>query len=139
MKKILMLLVVLFGAIGAHAQVQPPTSMLYAWTSPTGTGQLGQYLIITNTVNIPRPGNYSLDWSLTGTAPSACTFRLEGSADAVTWYGLDTTSPSSTSCTTSNMESIAYKPVNYLRVTIVTWTTGDGTTSVIFHYTGGRS
>ncbi len=126
----------IFAGLLCFAQTQPSSALFYSWSSPTTTGQLGNYLVF-NGVTAPRPGNYTIDWSISGTAPSACTFRIEGSSDNVNWFGLDTTSPSTTSCTTSGMESIAYKPVLYLRVNIVSWTTGGGT--IIFHYTGGRS
>ena len=119
------------------AQDIPNTALLYAWKTPSTTGQLGNYIVLVQNSQ-PSPNNYSIDWSLSGTAPNACTFRVEGSFDGVNWFGLDTTSPASTSCVTSNMESIAYKPVYYLRVNIITWTTGDATTKVIFHFTGAR-
>lgn len=142
MKKLLTFLVVLCGLLSASvvskAQDTPSQNFLYAWATPTTTGQLGNYLILS--VNRAAPINdYSIDWSLSGTAPAACTFRVEGSFDNVNWFGLDTTSPASTSCTTSNMESIAFKPSLYLRINIVTWTTGDTTTRVIFHFTGSQS
>jgi hypothetical protein len=137
MKK-LFLLILLSFAYSCRAQVQAPAALLYQWPAASATGQLGQYLVFGGT-SVARPGNYSIDWSLSGTAPTACTFRVEGSFDGVNWYGLDTTSPASTSCTTSNMESIVYKPVNYLRINLPTYTAGDGTTVVTFHYTGGRS
>jgi hypothetical protein len=137
MKSFLVAFVLLFGAL-CNAQDIPTQSLLYNWVTPTTTGQLGKYIILVNN-QVPSTSNYSLSWSLSGTAPAACTFRLEGSYDNVNWFGLDTTSPASTSCTTSNMESIAYKPVYYLRVNIVTWTNGDATTKVIFQYTGARS
>lgn len=139
MKKLFPLFLVLAAALipaPTQAQTQIGQSLLFTWATPTTTGQLGNYLIF-NGNTTPRPGNYSIDWSISGTAPSACTFRVEGSFDGVNWFGLDTTSPSTTSCTSSNMESIAYKPVNYLRVNIVTWTSGGGT--IAFHFTGGRS
>lgn len=135
MKRLLSLLILL-ATVPALAQTQAPQSLTYAWATPAGTGQLGNYLIFNGNTR-PRPGNYSIDWSITGSAPSACTFRVEGSFDGVNWFGLDTTAPNSTSCTSSNMESIAYKPVNYLRINIVSWTAGSG--SIAFHYTGGRS
>lgn len=138
MKKLLTFFALLFGlVITASAQDHPNQALLYQWVTPTTTGQLGNYIILVNN-NIPAANNYSIDWSDTGTAPAACTFRVEGSFDGVTWFGLDTTSPATTSCTTSNMESIAYKPVYYLRINIVTWTTGDVTTKTIFHFTGAR-
>lgn len=132
MKKfLLLLLLALLLPLAGHAQ-QTLSPLVYTWSTPTGTGQLGSY-IIPNNSNIP--GNYTIDWSISGTAPSACTFRVEGSADNVNWYGLDTST--SFSCTTSGMESIAYKPVQYLRINIISWTSGGGT--IAFHYTGGRS
>lgn len=137
MRKLLTLCALLFAAcLAAPAQTLASQALTYAWATPTTTGQLGQYLIF-NGNNVPRPGNYTIDWSIPSTAPSACTFRVEGSFDAVNWFGLDTTSPATTSCTTSNMESIAYKPVLFLRINIVAYTAGGG--SVIFHFTGGRS
>lgn len=136
MRKIFAALLVALGGALCHAQVAPPPSLTYTWPTPTTTGQLGSYLVFNGTT-APRPGNYTIDWSISGTAPSACTFRVEGSFDGVNWFGLDTTSPTTTSCTTSNMESIAYKPVLYLRINIVAWTASSGT--IAFHYTGGRS
>ena len=121
-----------------NAQDLPSQALLYVWQTPTTTGQLGNYIILIQNQQ-PAPGNYTVDWSLSGTAPAACTFRVEGSFDGVNWYGLDTTSPSSTTCLTSNMESFAYKPVYYLRINIVAWTNGDSTTVVKFHFTGSKS
>lgn len=134
MRKILALAALIFGATLCLAQTAPPASLTYTWPQPTTTGQLGNYLVFNGTQNV-RPGNYTIDWSISGTAPSACTFRVEGSNDNVNWFGLDTST--SNSCTTSNMESIAYKPVLYLRINILTWTAGSGT--IAFHYAGGQS
>jgi len=124
---------------GLEAQTVPPASQTYTWTAaPTGNaGQLGNYLILNGT-NFSRPSNYTIDATVTGTTPAACTFRVEGSSDGTTWYGLDVTAPSTTSCTTSYMESIANRPVLYLRV-FLTYTQGDTTTKVVFHWTGAGS
>jgi hypothetical protein len=137
-KFIACLVLCLASIVGLQAQDKPSQALLYAWQTPTTTGQLGNYLNLIVDPNTPPPFNYTIDWSLSGTAPAACTFRLEGSFDNVNWFGLDTTAPATTSCTTSNMESIVYKPVNYIRINVVSWTTGDGTTKVIFHFTGTR-
>lgn len=138
MKKLLTFFVLLFGlTAAASAQDKPSQALLYQWATPTTTGQLGNYIILVQN-NIAAPSNYTIDWSLIGTAPAVCTFRVEGSFDGVNWFGLDTTSPTTTSCTTTNMESIAYKPVYYLRINIPTWTTGDATTKVLFQFTGSR-
>ena len=136
MKKLLGLF--LFAVLGifcnpVNAQDVPSPSLLYVWQTPAGTGQLGKYIILANN-SMAAPNNYSIDWSISGAAPSVCTFRVEGSFDGVNWFGLDTTSPNTTSCTTSNMESVVYKPVYYLRINIVTWTAGAGT--ILFHFTG---
>lgn len=133
MKK-LFVLVVLAVATLARAQDTVPANMLYAWKTPTATGQLGRYIILNNTTG-PRPTNYTIDVTVTGTIPTACTFRVEGSYDGSAWYGLDTTAPAAQSCTANFMEHIAYRPVNFLRVNLVTLTGG---TSIIFHFTGGH-
>lgn len=139
MKKYLAILLLLAAGLAARAQTNVPTNLLYTWpAAATGTaGQLGNYLVFGG-FSDARPGNYTLDVSVSGTTPAACTFRIEGSSDGTNWYGLDTTAPATTSCTASFMESIAYRPVFYLRVNL-TYTQGDSTTKVVFHYTGGRS
>jgi hypothetical protein len=124
--------------LAAHAQYVMPAQLSYSWTVPTGNaGQVGQYIVF-DSMKVARPGQYTIDVTITGTTPATCTFRVEGSADAATWYGLDVTSPSTTSCTTSYMESIVNRPVLFLRI-YVTYTQGDTTTKAVFHYKGGRS
>jgi hypothetical protein len=125
--------------VKCYGQANVPSALTYTWpAAATGTaGQSGNYLIFNGTT-APRPGNYTIDVSVSGTAPATCTFRVEGSSDTVNWYGLDATAPATTSCTANFMESIAGRPVIYLRINL-TYTQGDGTTKVQFHYTGGRS
>jgi hypothetical protein len=132
---------ILFGGVCSAQQVAP-VNLLYAWSSPTGPGQVGQYLEFSyGGTGSVRPGNYTIDWSISGTTPTACTLEVQGSYDGINWYWLDGsgTSPTPASCVTSNMESIAFKPVLYLRVYLVTYTPGDTTTRVLFHFTGGQS
>ncbi len=136
MKGLIASFLLLFATL-CVAQDHPSQALLYAWSTPSTTGQLGNYIVLA-TNSAPAPDNYSIDWSLAGTAPATCTFRVEGSFDGTNWFGLDTTSPASTSCTASNMESIVYKPVLFLRINMVTYSAGDGTTRVIFHFTGTR-
>jgi hypothetical protein len=117
----------------AAAQVQAPNNLLYTFPAVTAAVPL----IPLQFSNVAaRPQNYTIDASVNGTAPTACTFRVEGSSDNSTWYGLDVTSPATNSCTTAYMEHIVSKPVLYLRINLVSYTAGDGTTRVIFHYTG---
>ena len=142
MKKLLTTFALFVGLVfgnvqNTKAQDIPSQALLYQWATPTTTGQLGKYIILVQN-QVPASGNYTIDWSNSGTAPSACAFRVEVSFDGVNWYGLDTTSPATTSCTTSGMESIAYKPVYYLRINVVTWTAGDSTTVTHFQFTGAK-
>jgi len=136
MRRIRKLILLFFNlvCIGiAAGQVQIPSSLVYAFPAVTGTGGITT-LQFSNAAS--RPAIYTVDASVFGTAPSACTFRVEGSNDNQVWYGLDQTAPTTNSCTANFMEHIANKPVLYLRVNIVAYTAGDGTTQVVFHYVG---
>ena len=126
-------LVLLTSVLTLQGQTQIPTSLVYQWAAVSGAGAAAA---IQFSDASKRASNYTIDASVTGTAPSSCTFRVEGSSDNQTWFGLDTTAPATTSCATSYMEHITSKPVLYLRINVVSYTAGDGTTSVIFHYTG---
>jgi hypothetical protein len=104
----------------------------YNVSTITTTGQLGNIISYYN--NAIAPGNHTIDWSVTGTAPSACTFSFDGSSDLVHWYSLSGVQ----SCTSSSMFHIVDKPVLYARLYILTYTAGDGTTAVTMHYTRGQ-
>ena len=117
----------------------------YDWPSVTTTGQLGISLGQNTNPKFQEPVIYpprsiTISWTVAGTAPSACTFRVEGSADGTTWFGLDATAPAAdtVACTTANMISIVDRPVRVLRVYIVSYTQGDNTTAVKFSYTRGQ-
>lgn len=128
----------LLMAAPASPQVTAQASLAYAWTptnSSTTTGQLGSYLILDNSKS-PRPSTYNVDFTVAGTTPGACTFHAQGSSDGVNWYNLD--GGSAVSCTASGNEFIVQKPVLFLRINLATFTAGDSTTVVTFHYTGGR-
>lgn len=116
--------------------VSPPA---YSWSKVTATGQLGHYINLMN-AQTGAPARVTISFDVTGTAPSACTFRIEGSADGVAWTGLDVAAPGAdtTPCTSSNQVYVNDKVVQKLRVYIVSYTPGDGTTSVVFSFTGGR-
>jgi hypothetical protein len=126
--------IVLMFAPQLPAQVIPSAQLTYDWAGVTTTGQLGSYLVFDNR-NVGRPGTYTVDFAVAGTAPSACTFNAQGSSDGVNWYPLDGSTP--VSCTATGSESMTAKPVRFLRVNIVAFTSGGG--SVVFHYTGGIS
>lgn len=136
MKRLIAVLLLLCAV--SFAQV-PTTNggSFYEWGKVTDTGQVGSYLVQPPLPFIPSV--FTIDWSVAGTAPAACTYRIEGSSDGTNWYGLDVTAPDSNSvaCTSSNMIHIVNRPVRYLRVYIVAYTAGDATTSVKFHYTAG--
>jgi hypothetical protein len=105
-------------------------------SNATVTGQLGSY-VIADGLRAPRPGNYTVDWTASGTAFSTCTFNAQGSSDGVNWYYVDVSSP--VACTASGSEFVTAKPVLFLRINIVALTGGDGTSKLVFHYVGGRS
>ena len=134
MKRAFLIFLIAVAAIAAQAQTSIPSSLYYTFPQVTTTGAVGAGLQFGSASQ--RPSNYTIDASVTGTAPSACTFRVEGSNDNTVWYGLDQTSPATNSCTTSYMEHITSKPVLYLRINVAAYTAGDGTTKVIFHYVG---
>jgi hypothetical protein len=136
MRKFILLCSLLFSAAFAQAQTQALWG--YDWSRLSTTGQDGPYLNLFFEGNLP-PVAYDISWTVSGTAPSVCTFRIEGSDDATNWTGLDATAPAvdSETCTTSNIQFVVNKPTRYIRVNIVTYTAGDSTTSVIFHYTRG--
>jgi hypothetical protein len=117
----------------ANAQTQIPQNLTYTFPAVTSAVPL---TVLQFSNQGARPSNYTIDASVNGTVPTACTFRVEGSSDNATWYGLDVTSPATNSCTVAYMEHIVSKPVLYLRINVVSYTAGDGTTRVIFHYTG---
>lgn len=102
------------------------------WTPVTGTGPLAP--IIDHTQFGSVPSAYTLDWADAGTAPASGTFQAEGSTDGVHWFALT----AATDFTASGMLHIVNKPVLKMRINILTYTQGDGTTAVIFHYTRGQ-
>jgi hypothetical protein len=105
-------------------------------TNATTTGQLGQYIVL-NGLTAPRPGTYTVDWTVSGTALTTCTFNAQGSSDGVNWYYVDNSSP--VSCVSTGNEFVTGKPVLYLRINIAAISGGDATSKIVFHYVGGRS
>ena len=133
-----LLLFALF-AVPASAQVAPGSGGAYQYAPVTGTGQLGRWITYGNTY-VP-PSSHTLDWSDAGTAPTACTFQVEGSSDGVHWYAISANAAGTSpvlSCTSGGMFHIAFKPVLLLRINILTYTAGDSTTAVSFNYTRGQ-
>jgi hypothetical protein len=126
----------------AAAQYAPPL-LQYAWSAPVSVvGPLGvlgtdQYLNF-GVLQTGLPVFHTISYAVTGTAPTVCTFRVEGSLDYKNWTSLDVTAPATESCTTGGMFHIPYKPVRGLRINVVAYTAGDGTTSVVFNYAGAK-
>lgn len=125
-------LLILAASLSMSAQVTAGAGGRVAYVPVTTTGQLGSY--VGNISGTAAPSNYTLDWSSTGTTASACTFQGEGSSDAFHWYAL--TSP--TDCSSASMVHIAYKPVIFFRINVLTYTQGDSSTKVSFNYTKGQ-
>lgn len=137
MKKFLAALILMLAAGVAHGQASVGANLQYSWltTATTVAGQLGQYVFLNGTT-APRPSQYSVDWNVTGTAPTACTYNLQGSSDQVNWYNLD--GAQAIPCTVSGNNFVLSKPVLAIRIQLVTFTRGDATTVVKFFYNGGR-
>lgn len=141
-RKLAFLCLLLFlGTTFGFGQSVPSGYPAYNWPAVTTTGQVGKYVSTLVPMQYGAyPAKYTVDWTVSGTVPSACTFRIEGSSDGIAWTGLDATAPATdqTPCTSSNMVHFNANPVRYLRVNVVSYTAGDGTTSVVFHYTAGK-
>lgn len=138
MKKVAILIVFVMAMAGTlRAQTAISDTPTYTWPKASVTGQLGNYVAFQGIA----PTRVTISWTVTGTAPAACTFRVEGSPTgaASSWTGLDATAPAADAvpCTSTNQISIADRPNQNLRIYLVTYTPGDGTTSVIFSETRG--
>ena len=95
-----------------------------------GVGQLGKYVGTASAAS-----SYSVDCSVTGTPPTACTLRVEGSRNGKFWYAFSDVPVQD--CTTPQMIWIANHPVIYLRLNVLSYTPGDSTTNVTGGYTQG--
>jgi hypothetical protein len=135
--KVFLLATLLCGV--AHAQTT--VASYYTWTAANAAGPVGfnaatatngSYIYL-----ISGPAaRFTIDWTVNGTV-SACTWRVEGSSDAITWTGIDATAPNADSvpCTSGNAVNISNGQFKFLRIYLVTFT---GAGSVEFHYSGAR-
>jgi hypothetical protein len=128
----------LLGLPAAAAQTVVGSNLQFTWTTntTTTTGQLAKYIVF-NAVTAPRPGTWGVDWTVSGTTFSACTFHAEGSSDGVNWFSLDGGTP--ISCTVNGNKFETGEPVLFMHINLVTFTRGDATSVVAFHFTGQRS
>ena len=100
----------------------------YTFGTVSGTGQLGHAL---SYLNMPSaPSTHTVEWSVVGTAPTACTLELDGSIDGLHWYSLT----GSLDCTTAQMYHVPDKPVPFVRLEVLTYSPGDTTTNVTARY-----
>lgn len=141
-KKFLLTCLAFFGLVFAAPAQQATPLFQYSWapvttTGPVGTSGKDQYLDFGHLL-VGLPVFHTVQVVVNGTAPSVCTFRVEGSLDYTNWFGLDVTAPATESCTASTLFHIPYKPVRALRVNVVSYTAGDQTTSVVFSYAGSK-
>lgn len=116
------------------------------WTanSTTVPGQLGNMLSFSN-ANVKRPLYHSFQASVSGTAPSACTFQAEFSLNGLDWVPFtlvdDAENPeanpidaSAGAFGTTGFGGII--PFTFLRINLVAFVPGDATTVVKFYWTG---
>ena len=99
----------------------------------TGVGPMATFVSFEDAY--AAPSTHTIACAVTGTPPSACTFQVEGSLDGINWFTL--TAPQDG--TTSSIFHIADKPVAFLRITVLTYTAADVTTTVNLSYTRGAN
>jgi hypothetical protein len=117
-----------FLAPSLAAQINIGPGLAYTWPAAgaqiTAPQQLDLYLIM-NPYG-PRITSSTLSWTVSGTAPSACTFNLQGSPNGfANWTNLD--GGSAISCTSTSSETITGNLPNYIRIYFATFTQGDST------------
>ena len=123
----------LFSCVPLLAQTATPDAGL---VSDMGTvsrvGQLGATLSLINGPSAPLTDDIKV--VRTGTAPSICSFVIEGSINGFDWVPLS----GPLLCTSSN--SVHIKPgfARYGRVNVKEFTAGDATTSVRVTYFQGE-
>jgi hypothetical protein len=76
--------------------------------------------------------NHSIQLVFAGGTLSACTYRLQGSNDGVTWFNI---SASDITCTASTQTFEISKPVLLVRGNLLTYT---GTGNVTLYYVGAQ-
>jgi hypothetical protein len=121
-------LMLAFGcSMSADAQTVLTGTQGYSWPAITNTTPTGVYGNTIQFVDLPAASTQTISWLVTGTAPSVCTFRVEGSFNGYAWFQLDKNAPTSDSCLTSGSTAITNQLVNYIRINILTYTPASST------------
>lgn len=110
------------GCVAALAQ-----SMAVSWPALAAVGATGSA-----SVQALAPAQHTVQVTVTG-SPTACTVRLEGSLDGVTYFDLS----GSQACTANVMFHVVQRPVLWVRVYLVTLAGGTSPT-VAARYLGVR-
>ena len=115
------------------------TTSAYTWPAMTATGVSSTYIYTLDAVG--APSSFTIDEATTGTAPSTCTFEVESSPDGITWNSGSGSVSGVLDCHTAGLLTTSFisKPVRYLRINVLTFTGGDGTTRATFSYTRGQT
>lgn len=110
----------------------------YTWTPMTAAGISSASIYTVNPDG--APSSFTIDEATTGTAPTTCTFEVESSPDGVTWNSGAGSLSGALDCHTAGLLTTSFisKPVRYIRINVLTFTGGDGTTKVTFSYTRGQ-
>ena len=145
MKRLLSLLCLLCAAsFVASAQsvvtVTGPTSTsAYTWPVMTASGISSTSIYTLDAVGSPT--SFTIDEATTGTAPTTCTFEVESSPDGINWNSGSGSLSGVLDCHTAGLVTTSFisKPVRYVRINLLTFTGGDGTTKITFSYTRGRT
>lgn len=140
LKTMPLICVALAPAFGVQAQT-PAVNQVGVYTfaplSSPGSTATSLYLADAN----GAPANFTIDAVTTGTAPTTCTFEVQGSPDGVNWDSGTGSLSGPLDCHSAGVLTTSFfgKPVVYLRVKLTALTGGDGTTRVTFTYVRARS
>ncbi len=107
------------------------TGGIFIFGTISTTGPLGNFVTFTN--GYYAASAHTIQITVSGTAPSACTVSLDGSLDGINWVSLS----GNINGTTSSMTHWTEKPVAYIRASVSAYTAGDSTTSVLVTYARG--
>jgi hypothetical protein len=116
-----------------------PFTPAYSWPAMTAAGVSSTSILTLGQDG--APSSFTIDEATTGTAPTTCTFEVESSPDGITFNSGSGSLSGSLDCHTVGLLTTSFisKPVRYIRINLLTFTGGDGTTRITFSYTRGQT
>ena len=116
-----------------------PFTPAYSWPAMTAAGMSSTSIYTLSQDG--APSNFTIDAATSGTAPTTCTFEVESSPDGITFNSGSGSLSGSLDCHNVGILTTSFlsKPVRYMRINLLTFTGGDGSTKVTFSYTRGQT